>query len=420
MDRVHVVVSGAGAISPLGAGGEEILQALAAGRRGFSPLASSPFDPDKAGVHWAGLLAFAPEEHFGEKNYRVIDRTGQLVLIAAGAALADAGLDKAAVAEREVGLVLGTLFGSVNTIAAFDRRGVEAGPKYVKPLDFANSVINAAAGQAAIWHDLRGVNSTVAGGGSASIQALAQAFDLIRGGRSSVLLAGGAEELSLEALFGFGRAGLLAETDAENPPSPEPFGAGSAGAVLSEGAALLLLETAESARQRGARTLGAIRGHGAAFDPGQFRQEEPAAEAIARAIRLALEDAGWSADEVDLLVVSASGIPRLDRCEALALGQVFGERLATLPFLAPKRGLGETLGAGGALAALVALAALRRGEVPAQPGFELDREATALRPPDRAARLAGRRAILVGLGLDGAAAALALEAFGESGGEETA
>lgn len=417
MDRVQVVISGTGAISTLGADGEEILQALAEGRRGFSPLASSPFDPAKTGIQWAGLLAFAPEDFFGDKNYRVIDRTGQLVLIAAGAALADAGLDPGAVAEREVGLVLGTLFGSVNTIASFDRRGVEAGPKYVKPLDFANSVINAAAGQAAIWHDLRGVNSTVAGGGSAGIQALAQAFDLIRGGRSSILLAGGAEELSLEALFGFGRAGLLAPADAENSPRPEPFGAGRGGAVLSEGAALVVLEREESARQRGARPLGAVRGHGAAFDPSQFRLEEEAAEAIARAIRLALDDAGWGTEAVDLLVVAASGIPGLDRCEALALERVFGERLAQLPFLAPKRVLGETLGAGGALAALVALAALRRGEVPAQSGFEPDPKLPALRLPDRAATLGGRRAILVGLGLDGAAAALALEAFG---GEESA
>jgi 3-oxoacyl-[acyl-carrier-protein] synthase II len=411
MDRVQVVVSGAGAISPLGARGEEILQALAEGKRGFSPLSGSPFDPDRTGVPWAGLVSFAPEDHFGDKNYRVIDRTGQLVLIAAGAALAAAGLDPAAIAEREVGLVLGTLFGSVNTIASFDRRGVEAGPKYVKPLDFANSVINAAAGQAAIWHDLRGINSTVAGGGSGGIQALAQAFDLIRGGRATVLLAGGAEELSLEALLGFGRAGLLAPAAAEMAPRPEPFGAGRNGAALAEGAALLLLETAESARQRGARPLGALCGHGAAFDPSQFRQEESAAEAIARAIGLALEDAGWSTDEVDLLLVSASGLPRLDRCEAMALAHVFGERLASVPFLAPKRVLGETLGAGGALAALVALAALRRGEVPAQPGLELDPQLPAFRSPDRPARLEGRRALVVGLGLDGAAAALALESW---------
>lgn len=409
MDQVHVVITGAGAISPLGATGEEILQALEQGRRGLVPMQS--IDPAITGVHWAGVLAFRPEEHFGDKNYRVIDRTGQLVLIAAGAALADAGLDRTALAEREAGLVVGTLFGSVNTIAAFDRRGLEAGPKYVKPLDFANSVINAAGGQAAIWHDLRGVNSTVTGGGSAGIQAIAQAFDLIRGGRSEALLAGGAEELSLEGSIGFARSGWLATGGKDTPPSAEPYGRGRGGFFLSEGAAFLLLEEKKAAEARAARTLGRLLGHGAAFDPFRFEEEENAAQAIARAIGIALDDAGISAAEIGLLVVSANGLPALDRFEAVALESCFGRRLGELPFLAPKRGLGESFGAGGALAVMTALAALRRGSAPAQPGLDLDPALPPLRPPDGETKLAGRRALVLGLGLDGIAAALILESL---------
>lgn len=409
MQKVQVVLTGTGAISPLGRTGEEILQALAEGRHGFSAL--SEISPEQTGVHWAGAISFRPEEYFGERNHRVIDRTGQLVLIASGAALDSAGLDAAALEEREVGIALGTLYGSVGTIAAFDRRGVEAGPRYVKPLDFANSVINAAGGQAAIWHNLRGINSTVTGGGSASLQAIAQAFDLIRGGRATALLAGGAEELSLEGLLGFERAGWLAKGSADTPPRPEPFGRERQGMVLGEGAAFLLLEEAQAARERGAQALGAVLGHGAAFDPSRFRNESSAISAITRAIAAALDDADLAADEIDLLVVSANGLETLDRCEALALEQTFGGRLAALPYLAPKRGLGETLGAGGALATLVALAALRRGEAPAQPGLEIEESLPTLHPATKAAKLSGRRALVLGLGLDGAAAALVLEAF---------
>lgn len=408
MDQVHVVITGSGAISPLGSSGEEILQGLEQDRRPLVPLPAT--ESATTGVHWAGALSFRPEEHFGDRNYRVIDRTGQLVLIAAGAALADAGWDAPALAEREVGLVVGTLFGSVATIAAFDRRGMEAGPKYVKPLDFANSVINAAGGQAAIWHDLRGVNSTVTGGGSAGIQAIAQAFDLIRGGRSAALLAGGAEELSLEGLLGFARSGRLAAAGPEAPPRAEPFGRGRGGMVLAEGAAFLMLEEEQQAAGRGARPLGRLLGHGTAFDPSRFGDEEAAAEAIARAIAVALDDAGLPAAGIDLLVVSANGWAQLDRCEAAALGKVFGERLAELPFLAPKRGLGETLGAGGALAALAALAALRRGRAPVQPGLDLA-GGLPLRPPSGETRLAGRRALVLGASLDGIAAALVLESL---------
>lgn len=408
-DKVHVVVTGTGAFSSLGNGGEEILGALAAGRRGFSPLRA--IVPVPSGVAWGGEVEIRPEDHFGDRNYRMIDRTGQLVLIASSAALASGGLDAAAIAEREVGLVLGTLFGSVSTIASFDRRGMEAGPKYVKPLDFANSVINAAAGQAAIWHDLRGVSSTVTGGATAALQAMAQALDLIRDGRAQVLLAGGAEELSFEGLLGFSRAGWLAEPVGEGPPASEPFGAGRAGLVAGEGAAFLLLEEAQNAQARGARPLAELLGHGAAFDASGFRDATAAAAAIARAIAAALADAGRTPAEIDLLVVSASGLPGLDRCEALGLELAFGERLATLPWLAPKRGLGETFGAGGAFAALVALAALRQGEAPAQPGLELDPDLPALRSPATASKLSGRRALVLGLGFDGAVAAVVLEAF---------
>ena len=409
MDKVHVVITGCGALSPLGATGEEILQALEEGRHGLVPIRN--IDPATTGVHWAGELSFRPEDHFGDRNYRVIDRTGQLVLIATAAALASGGLDAATRAQREVGLVLGTLYGSVSTIAAFDRRGVEAGPKYVKPLDFANSVINAAGGQAAIWHDLRGINSTVTGGASAGLQAIAQAFDLIRDGRAELLLAGGAEELSLEGLLGFARSGLLAPAEATTWRRPEPCGRGRSGMALGEGAAFLLAEAEASARARGALPLARLLGHGATFDPSRGSDEAAAASAIARAVQIALADAGLTAAAIDLVVLSASGLDRLDRCEALALHQVFGERLASVPFLAPKRGLGETLGAGGALGALVALAALRRGEAPPQPGLELDPSLPKLASPSEAHQLSGGRALVLGLGFDGAAAALILESL---------
>ena len=135
---------------------------------------------------------------------------------------ADSGLTAATASEAEgppeIGLVLGTMFGSLRTISEFDRRGLTAGPNYTKPMDFANSVLNAAAGQAAIWHRLTGANATVAGGTTAGLQALASAADLVRGGRAEAVLAGGAEELCPETLTGFAQAGLLCREEA--PPVP--------------------------------------------------------------------------------------------------------------------------------------------------------------------------------------------------------
>ena len=123
----------------------------------------------------AGRVDFDPRTYLGDGNLRPLDRTGRLAVAASGLALDAAGWTAEERAETEVGLVLGTMFGSVHTISEFDRRAMEAGPNYAKPMEFANSVINAAAGQTAIWHDLWGINATISGGTASGAQAIAYA-----------------------------------------------------------------------------------------------------------------------------------------------------------------------------------------------------------------------------------------------------
>src|SRR5262249_12447237 len=154
-----------------------------------------------------------------------LDRTSQLVTAAARLALDDSGWTRELRSSVEVGLVLGTMFCGVHTIGEFDRRAVTAGPAYASPLDFANTVINAAAGHTAIWHNLRGVNSTIAGGSASGLQALAHAADLISNGRASVVLAGGVEELCFESFCGFHHAGMLCGSNCKPGEFPIPFDA---------------------------------------------------------------------------------------------------------------------------------------------------------------------------------------------------
>ncbi|HYL05891.1 MAG TPA: beta-ketoacyl synthase N-terminal-like domain-containing protein, partial [Thermoanaerobaculia bacterium] len=275
MRRRRVVVTGAGLVSPLGDSPAALHQALAEGRTGRRPV---ELRPAEARVEMRCRLAgevrpFDPQAYVGDRNLRPLDRTSRLLVVAAQLALADSGWTAEQCARREVGLVLGTTFCGLRTIAEFDRRGLRLGPSHASPMDFANSVINAAAGQAAIWHGLRGVNSTVAAGEASGLLALAQAADLIRGGRAAALLAGGAEELCFESFFGFYRAGRLCgsaagagsgEADAEEVPIP--FDARRNGYSLSEGAALLMLEDAAAAAARGATVRAELLGHGTAFD----------------------------------------------------------------------------------------------------------------------------------------------------------
>ncbi|MDA8018717.1 MAG: hypothetical protein MPN21_14845 [Thermoanaerobaculia bacterium] len=412
--RRRVVVTGAGAISPIENGEvglEGLWSALAAGRDAFLPIAELQFDRDAEADRLqratAAGVRFDPRDHL-EGNYRPIDRTGQLAIVAAQRALAEAGWTAERRTVQEVGLVLGTMFGSLHTISAFDRRGVEAGPKYVKPLDFANSVINAAAGQAAIWLGLRGPNSTVTGGCVAGLQALAQACELIRSGRSDALLAGGADELAFESFFAFQHAGLLGSADL-----PRPFDARRDGFVPGEGAAILMLEAEDSATRRGGTTLGILAGHGTAFDPSRGTDRGSLASALTRAVGAALEDAGPSVP-IDAVSSGASGLPTGDAAEAAALEQVLNSSSGTTPVTAVKSLLGESLGAAGAFQALVALGIIAGRELPGVAGWhQADPDIPALDLAATPRAIPARRVLLTSVSFDGFACAVVLDRPGD-------
>lgn len=356
----RVAVTGIGLVTPFGDSFASFADALLAGRTSFAPVTT--FDASRAASPLAAAVAdFDPERHLSGGNHRQLDRNGQLATSAAKLALADAGWEKNG---REVGLALGTMFGSLRTIGEFDRRALTAGPLYAKPLDFANSVINAAAGQTAIWHGLTGVNATVTGGPAAGLSALAYAADLIRLGRAEAVLAGGSDELSFDTLLAFERSGRTSRE------APRPFAAGREGFLLGEGAALLLLEEWEGARARGAKGLAEVVGQAIAFDPRRGRDEASAVDAAVRAIEGALADAGIEPGAIGAVSAGANGSPAGDRAEALALAQVFGERAKSLPVTAVKAMLGEALGASGAYQTAALLVAFERGELPGIPGLE--------------------------------------------------
>src|SRR5262249_24087333 len=147
---------------------------------------------------WGGDLAsFQPELYLRGKLFRPLDRTGRLVAGAAALALENSGWNQEALEKHEVGLVLGTMFRSMHTIRQFDRHAIVEDPAYASPLDFANTVINSAAGQTAIWHKLRGINSTISSGATSGLMALGYAVDLISYGTQTTLLVGGADEFCL-------------------------------------------------------------------------------------------------------------------------------------------------------------------------------------------------------------------------------
>jgi 3-oxoacyl-[acyl-carrier-protein] synthase II len=404
--RRSVVVTGAGVLSPLADSPAGLHAALCEGKSAFKEIELFPLDglsTDGHGPRQAGeIRPFEPREYLGERNLRPIDRTSRLLLAAAQRALDESGWTPELRAEREVGLMLGTVFCSVKTIAEFDRRGLQLGPSHVSPLDFANSVINAAAGQAAIWHGLRGVNTTISAGEASGLLAIASGTSQIRGGRADALLAGGAEELCFESFLGHLRAGRLCDA------APLPFDARRSGFALAEGAALLMLEEATAAAARGARVLAEVLGHGSAFDPSGTA--DGAAQAVKQAVWIALEEAEIFPGDVDVVSVSASGSVAVDRAEGAGLGTALERWGRGRPVTAIKSMLGEALGASGGFQAVAALGTLADGVLPGIPGFERGEEGFRLTGVAAGTRRLGRvqNVLMTALSADGHACAVVL------------
>jgi 3-oxoacyl-[acyl-carrier-protein] synthase II len=359
----NVVITGVGVISPLGDRADVVFQRACEGRPAFR--APTVFDAATVPGHVvAEVPNFAPEKYVRPGNIRPLDRAGRLALVAAELALADSGWNAEARAAQPIGLILGTMFCSVRTIGEFDRRGLQAGPQFVSPMDFSNTVLNAAAGQVAIWHRLTGVNSTVAAGAASGAQALGYAAELIRAGRADVLVAGGVEEICFESALGFARAGRLARPDGDRPGCGVPFDSRRTGAVLGEGAAFLVLEAEQIAGARGARIAGRLRGWANAYDPDVLASGAQRSGVLAEVIEYALRDAGVPA--VDVVSSSASGDPVLDARESFGIAASAG---ADIPVTAIKSATGELLGAAGALQTIVALEAMRYRRLPGVSGL---------------------------------------------------
>lgn len=428
----RVVITGTGLICPLADSRRGLHEALCDGRSGLRDSTAcadiwradeSLESPQPPHTMVGPVMDFEPRRYLGDANLRPLDRTSQLLTAGVGLALADAGLtaddgySADALRERQVGLAVGTMFCSARTIGSFDRRGLREGPKFVSPLDFANTVINAAAGQTAIWHRLPGINSTISAGLVSGLQALAYAYHAIRLGRATTLVAGGVDELCWETCVGFCRQGAACVGDS---PRPVPFDVNRNGFAQAEAAALLVLEDAETAVARGATILAEVLGVGAAFDPAPFpacgcadRELAPPSpehcRRAARAIHLALRTAQLDAHAIDAVCASANGNRVIDRRESVALSRVFQEDIARLPVMAPKAACGESLGAGGALQTITMLASMEAGRSAGIVGLEqVDPHCLLPLVTNQPRDVTVRHGLVTSYGLDGNSCAIVL------------
>ena len=403
----RVVITGAGVVTPVANSPAALHMALCSGADSMRPLPS--FAAGLACEMGAVVDGQALRRELAGRPLAGIDRTGLLTIVAAQRALISSGF--AGGTPPSLGLVLGTMFSSAHTIGEFDRRAQTAGPEFASPLDFANTVLNAAAGQAAIRLSLTGINTTIAGGHASGLHAMAYAYDLITAGVADVLLAGGVEEVCLESFVGFCRAGMMCGTNGRPGHIPVPFDDARTGFALGEGAALATLETAAAASARGATVHATIAGCASAIDPEAIERGCCSRETIAEVIRAALSRAGLDATCVDAVSAAANGSYAGDEEEALAFAEVFGASPVPPPITAIKSVLGETLGASGPLQVVAMVEAMRDGRLPGIRGLrsaEACRRAGDLLDVSRPVHI--RTAVVTAVSPEGCCSALVLTA----------
>ncbi|MBI3909769.1 MAG: beta-ketoacyl-[acyl-carrier-protein] synthase family protein [Armatimonadetes bacterium] len=358
------LITGLGLITPVGVGVGPFWESIQAGRSGISPL--TRFDPAGFDCRVAGEVGAFPAEAFlGRKDLRRLDRFAQFSVVAARLALADADLDPGAVDPDRAGVFLGSALGGVAFAEEQYPRYAAGGLRAIHPMLALAVFVGAAPSNVAIHLGWRGPATANGDSCAAGAIALGHALNLLRRGLVDVVLAGGVEA-PLSPLC-FGAFDLIRALSRHNHPACEacrPFDATRNGFVMAEGAAVLVLESEQHARRRGARVYAALAGASLTNDGYHMTVPRPDTRAAQQAITLALADAGMAADEVEAINAHASGTLLNDAAETAAIQTVFGERARRLPVSGTKSMHGHALGASGAIEAAIAALSIHHGFIP--------------------------------------------------------
>jgi 3-oxoacyl-[acyl-carrier-protein] synthase II len=364
-----VVITGLGAITPLGLDAPTTWDGLVAGRSGVRTITA--FDPSRLTVRIAGeVQGFDAEALLGPKRTRRSARFSQLAIGAAREAVADAGLDVAAAADR-----LGVVMNSAVAGVPETERNIEAlrtgGPRDVSAYYVPATIPNMAACEVAIDLGAHGPVTASALACASGNYALLEARRLIVSGEADVVVAGGTDAGITEAMFaGLANMGPLSLRNDEPERASRPFDADRDGFVFGEGAVVLVVESAAHARARGARAYGSVAGGALTSDAFHISAPEPSGAQAAAAMRLALERTDTAPGDVDYICAHGTGTRANDLVETLAIRAALGRAADGVPASSPKSMVGHLIGAAGALSAMACLLAMRDGVLP--PTINLD------------------------------------------------
>lgn len=365
MELKRVVVTGIGAITPIGNSATEYWNALNEGKSGAAPI--TRFDASKFKTQFAcEVKGYDPTEHFDRKEVRKLDLFSQYALVATEEAMQDSQINLEGVDKDRFGVIWGAGIGGLTTFqeecTAFAQG--DGTPRF-NPFFIPKMIADIAPGHISIKYGLRGPNFTTVSACASSTNALIDAFTYIRMGKMDLCVSGGSEAAVCEAgIGGFNALQALSKRNDDPSTASRPFDAERDGFVLGEGGATLILEEYEHAKARGAKIYAEIIGSGLSADAHHMTAPHPEGLGARNVMKYAIEDAGIPASEIDYINVHGTSTPLGDIAEVKAIKEVFGDDAYKLNISSTKSMTGHLLGAAGAIEALASVLAIKNGIVP--------------------------------------------------------
>lgn len=363
----RVVITGLGAIAPNGNGYETFVANTLAGKIGIKPI--TKFDAQATGISVAGEIDdFDPQAVVGKKAAKRMDLYSQYAVQTAEQAMAMAKITPANTRPEDLGVIYGSGIGGLTTIQDQIIKMHEKGPKRVSPMFVPMAIANMAAGNLSIRFQAQNISTSIVTACASATNSIGEAFRHIKEGRAQVMITGGAEA-SVNEIGIAGFAALTALSPTSDPTqASRPFDQARNGFVLGEGAGTLVLEALDHAQARGAQILGEIVGYGATSDAYHITSPDPAGTQAARAMTLAMQEAGLTPEDIDYINAHGTATAANDAGEAQAIRQVFGDHDVLVS--STKGMTGHLLGAAGAVEAVITAAALQKGILPPNVGCQ--------------------------------------------------
>jgi 3-oxoacyl-[acyl-carrier-protein] synthase II len=407
-----VVITGLGAVTPLGLDVDTTWQSLIAGRSGAGPI--TQFDSSDYAVHFAcEVKDFDATDYVERKQARRMDRFAHLVVAAARQAEADSGLQIEPEAAR-IGAAIATGIGGLKAFQDCHAELLERGPDRVNPFSIPEIIPNMGAAWVSMQLGTKGPLSSQCTACAASNMAIGDGLDAIRLGRADVMLCGGTEAPVTEVgIAGFSAMRALSRRNDEPEQASRPFDTGRDGFVMGEAGAVLVLEELEHAQARGAKIYAELMGYGVSSDAQHITEPDPSGENPARAMTMALGDAGVEPDEIDYINAHGTSTPLGDAAETRVIKRALGDENArSTPVSSTKGATGHCLGAAGAVEAIFSVLAVKHGVLPPTINYdEPDPECDLDYIPNEAREADVRTAMSNSFGFGGHNAAIVVRRF---------